>query len=131
MAKQISTFFMFNGQAESALNLYTSVFSNAKIKNIQKYGASGPGIEGTVMTALFTINSVEYMAIDSAVKHDFSFTPAINLFVLCDDEKEFNHLFENLGKDGKELMPPGNYGFSQKFTWIEDRFGVSWQLNLE
>jgi predicted 3-demethylubiquinone-9 3-methyltransferase (glyoxalase superfamily) len=51
--------------------------------------------------------------------------------VTCKSEAEFDEIAEELGKGGGVLMPPANYGFSRKFTWFNDRFGVSWQLNLE
>lgn len=70
------------------------------------------------------------MCIDSPMKHGFTFTPAISLFVQCADEAELNRLYAALADGGAELMPLGNYGFSPKFGWVNDRFGVSWQLNL-
>ena len=67
---------------------------------------------------------------DSPAKHAFTFTPSISLFVECADEAELDEAFRNLSAGGAVLMPPGNYGFSTKFAWVQDRFGVSWQLNL-
>lgn len=60
----------------------------------------------------------------------FTFTPAIALYVTCDTEAEINRLFEKLSQDGAVLMPLAEYPFSEKFAWVEDRFGVSWQLNV-
>jgi predicted 3-demethylubiquinone-9 3-methyltransferase (glyoxalase superfamily) len=82
------------------------------------------------MQATFTIKGQEFMCIDSSVKHNFTFTPSISLYVTCDTEEEINRLFENLTQDGGVLKPLDNYGFSQKFSWVANRFGVSWQLNL-
>jgi predicted 3-demethylubiquinone-9 3-methyltransferase (glyoxalase superfamily) len=67
--------------------------------------------------------------LDSPVQHAFTFTPAMSLFVDCTDEAEFDRAFGTLSDGGAALMPPGNYGFSTKFAWLTDRFGVSWQLN--
>jgi predicted 3-demethylubiquinone-9 3-methyltransferase (glyoxalase superfamily) len=64
------------------------------------------------------------------MKHGFTFTPSISLFVDCESEAELDAAFGVLSEGGKILMPPSNYGFSTKFTWVSDRFGVSWQLNL-
>ena len=61
----------------------------------------------------------------------FAFTPSSSLFVTCESEAEFDRLSAALTEDGEVLMPPDNYGFSRKFAWVNDRFGVSWQLNLE
>jgi predicted 3-demethylubiquinone-9 3-methyltransferase (glyoxalase superfamily) len=70
------------------------------------------------------------MCIDSTETHPFGFTPAISLYVDCADEGEIDRLYAALEEKGQELMPLGNYGFSTKFGWVNDRFGVSWQLNL-
>jgi predicted 3-demethylubiquinone-9 3-methyltransferase (glyoxalase superfamily) len=64
------------------------------------------------------------------VEHDFTFTPSISLFVTCDTEEEIDRLFEKLSQDGSVLMPLSDYPFSEKFAWVEDKYGVSWQLNL-
>ena len=66
----------------------------------------------------------------SPVHHGFTFTPAVSLFVDVENEAEFDHTFERLSGGGAVLMEPANYGFSTKFAWLQDRFGVSWQLNL-
>lgn len=70
------------------------------------------------------------MCIDSAVKHAFTFTPAMSLFVTCDSEAEINGVFEQLSQDGKVLMSLAPSPVSEKFGWVEDKYGVSWQLNL-
>ena len=59
-----------------------------------------------------------------------SVNPAISLFVTCDTEEEINRVFEQLSQDGKVLMPLAAYPFSERFGWVEDKYGVSWQLNL-
>jgi predicted 3-demethylubiquinone-9 3-methyltransferase (glyoxalase superfamily) len=69
-------------------------------------------------------------AFDSPVKHPFGFTPAVSLFVECATENELDKLYAGLVAGGHALMPLGTYGFSKKFGWLNDRFGVSWQLNL-
>ncbi len=64
------------------------------------------------------------------MKHGFGFTPAMSLFVECESEAELDAAFGRLSEGGNVLMPVGNYGFSSRFGWLTDRFGVSWQLNL-
>jgi predicted 3-demethylubiquinone-9 3-methyltransferase (glyoxalase superfamily) len=86
------------------------------------------GAEGTVKLARFTLAGRELLCIDSPVKHGFTFTPAISLFVEC--EAELEAAFSRLSEGGDVLMPVGHYGFSTKFGWLTDRFGVSWQPNL-
>lgn len=122
---------MFEGRAEEAMNLYTSLFENSKITSIVRYQQNEPGIEGTVKRATFSLNGTEYICIDSFVKHNFTFTPAMSIFADCDSEQEIDKLFDELSKGGQVMMPLGKYPFSEKFGWTSDRFGVSWQLNLK
>jgi predicted 3-demethylubiquinone-9 3-methyltransferase (glyoxalase superfamily) len=83
-----------------------------------------------VMHATFSLYGQEFMCIDSNVKHEFTFTPAVSLFVSCGTEEEIDALFGELSRGGQVLMPLDRYPFSGKFAWISDRFGVSWQLSL-
>ncbi|MFJ8063414.1 VOC family protein [Psychrobacillus sp. NPDC096426] len=129
--EKVRPFLMFqDGKAEEAMNYYTSIIEDSEITSIVRYEANEPGDEGTVKQATFTLKGQEFMCIDSNVKHQFSFTPSFSIFVTCDTEEEINNLFQKLIEDGQALMPIGDYGFSQRFGWLNDRFGVSWQLNL-
>lgn len=130
MTKSVSTFLMFTGHCEEALNFYTSLLSNSKIDSIERWGAGAPAKEESVMRAAFTLNGVKFMATDSPPVHAFDFTPSMSIFVECDSEMELDRAFAALSDGGKTLMPLGNYGFSKKFGWCNDRFGVSWQLNF-
>jgi predicted 3-demethylubiquinone-9 3-methyltransferase (glyoxalase superfamily) len=129
--QQITTFLMFEGKAKAAMNLYMSLFPQSEILSITRYGPGEDGAEGTVKHALFTLNGQEFMCIDSSVQHAFTFTPSMSLYVRCNTEQEIDALFAALSQDGKVLMPLAQYPFSKKFSWLEDRFGVSWQLSLE
>ena len=127
---QIATFLMFAGAAEDAMRSYVSLFPRSRIVSVERYGPNEQGPEGTVKRAEFEINATRFMCIDSPVQHAFGFTPAISLFVDCDTRDEIDRAIEALGRDGQVLMPAGEYGFSRWFAWVQDRFGVSWQLNL-
>lgn len=129
MAREVKPHLMFEGSALEAMELYVSIFPNSDVKEVIYYGSDGPGAEGTVKTALFTIGGQRFICIDSPVQHGFTFTPAMSIFVDCEDESELTRAYEILAKDGKVYMPLDDYGFSKKFGWISDRFGVSWQLN--
>lgn len=130
MTAKITTFLMFEGRAEEAMNFYVSLFPDSKIVDITRYGADGPGAEGSVMRATATLSDQQFMFIDSAMKHPFTFTPAISLFVTCSSGTEIATLAEKLADGGEIMMPLDVYPFSRKFAWVADRFGVSWQLNL-
>jgi predicted 3-demethylubiquinone-9 3-methyltransferase (glyoxalase superfamily) len=127
---KITTFLMFDGKAEEAMNLYTSLFDKSEIISISRYGAHEAGAEGTVLHATFSLNGQEFMCMDSSVKHDFTFTPSISWYVTCDTEDEIDRVFEKLSQDGTVLMSLAAYPFSKKFGWVADKYGVSWQLNL-
>ena len=129
--QKVTTFLRFTGQAEAAMNLYTSLFKQSTILNITRYGANEAGAEGSVQHATFTLNGQEFMCIDSNPVHAFTFTPSMSLYVRCATEEEIDAVFSTLSQDGQILMPLDRYPFSAKFGWLADRFGVSWQLSLE
>ncbi|HFJ9437494.1 MULTISPECIES: VOC family protein [Bacillus cereus group] len=128
--QKITTFLMFEGKAEEAMNFYTSLFDQSEIVSISRYDENGPGKEGSVIHATFTLNGQEFMCIDSYVKHGFTFTPSMSLYVTCETEEEIETVFHKLAQGGSVLMPLGSYPFSKKFGWLNDKYGVSWQLTL-
>jgi len=133
--QKTTTFLMFVGEqcgkAEEAIRFYTSLFKNSQVKSIEHFSTENPhGKEGTVKHALFTIDGLEYMAIDSPLEHNFSFTPSISIYVKCENENEIKTLFDQLSASGQVFMPLNKYPFSEKFGWLADKYGVSWQLNL-
>ncbi len=83
------------------------------------------------MHATFELNGNLFMCSDSPAIHDCDFSPAVSNFITCEDENEIEALFSKLSENGQVTMPLNNYGFSQKFGWVVDQFGVSWQLNLD
>jgi predicted 3-demethylubiquinone-9 3-methyltransferase (glyoxalase superfamily) len=126
----LTTFLMFEGRAEEAMNFYISLFPNSRVVAIERYGADEAGPEGSVKRADFELNGTPLMCIDSPGKHAFTFTPSMSLFIECDDEAQLDHFYDRFSDGGQTMMPPDNYGFSRKFTWVQDTYGVSWQLNL-
>lgn len=128
---KVTPFLMFqDSNAEEAMNYYTSLIEDSAILNITRYGPGENGEEGTVMQALFSLKGQEFMCIDSPPIHKFTFTPSFSIFVTCDSEKELHYLYDNLLIGGEALMPLDSYGFSEKFGWVNDKFGISWQINL-
>lgn len=125
------------GRAQEAIDFYTSIFPNSKIKKVIYYqeGEAGGTID-LIKYGIFTLNSIEYMISESNYNHAWSFSPGVSLFVDCNSESEIDSLFEKLSSNGGQIMIPldsydsGTYGFGQKFGWCEDQFGISWQLNL-
>jgi predicted 3-demethylubiquinone-9 3-methyltransferase (glyoxalase superfamily) len=122
--QKITTFFMFNGKAEEAMTFYTSIFDDSEIMKMMHHE------DGSVLHATFILKGQTYMAIDNANRARHPFSPAMSLFVACDSEEEIDRVYDKLSVNGTVLMPLEESPFSEKFAWVEDRFGVSWQLNL-
>ena len=130
--EQITTFLTFqDSNAEEAMNFYVSLFENSKVIDIQRHGKDGPGKEGSILHATFELNGSQFACSDSPPIHDWDFTPGVSNFVDCKSNEDIETLFAKLSENGQVMMPLGNYGWSTKFAFVEDRFGVSWQLNLK
>ena len=116
MQKKITTFLTYDGQAEEAVDLYTSVFPNSRITSTRRYGEAGPGEEGSLMTATFELDGQEFMALNGGPS--FTFGQGFSLFVDCETQEEVDQLWEKLSEGGEK----GQCG------WLTDKFGVSWQI---
>jgi predicted 3-demethylubiquinone-9 3-methyltransferase (glyoxalase superfamily) len=125
---QIATMLMFSGQAEEAMGFYTSLFADSGIESIERYGPQYPGPEGQVVHARVRLAGQPLMAIDSAVPQSFSFTPSTSFFVTCAEAAEVDRLYAALADGGSVMMELASYPFAARYAWVQDRFGVSWQL---
>jgi predicted 3-demethylubiquinone-9 3-methyltransferase (glyoxalase superfamily) len=114
--QKITTFLTYDGRAEEAAELYTSVFENARIVDKNYYGEAMPDKAGSVMTVTFEIEGQQFVALNA---EGFSFAQGISLMVSCETQAEVDALWEQLAADGGEHGPCG---------WLEDKFGVSWQI---
>ncbi|MBI6116563.1 VOC family protein [Salegentibacter maritimus] len=132
MKQQITSFLTFQkSNAEQAMNFYVDVFNNSKVIEVQRYGNDGAGKEGTLMRGVFELNGKQFICSDSFIQHKWDFTPAVSNWVECETKEELNRLYKTLSESGDVKMPLDNYGFSKLFAFVEDKFGLSWQLNLE
>ena len=117
MQKQkITPFLWFDGNAEEAVNFYVSIFKDAKILNLSRYGEAGPGPKGTVMSATFQLHGQEFIALNGGPH--FKFTPAISFFVHCQTQEEVDELWEKLSAGGRK----------DRCGWLTDKYGLSWQI---
>ena len=114
--QKITPFLWFNGKAEEAANLYTSVFQNSKIGRIARYGEAGPGPKGTVMSVTFQLDGQEFIALNGGPQ--FTFSPAVSFLVSCETQEEVDRLWEKLSEGGEKR----NCG------WLQDKYGLSWQI---
>ena len=114
--QKITPFLWFDGKAEEAAIFYTSIFKNAKVRDVMRYGEAGPGSKGSVMSATFEIEGQEFIALNGGPA--YSFTPAISFFVKCETQQEVDDLWAKLSAGGK----------TQQCGWLQDKFGLSWQI---
>jgi|SRR4051812_554305 predicted 3-demethylubiquinone-9 3-methyltransferase (glyoxalase superfamily) len=113
---QITPFLWFDGKAEEAMNFYMSIFRNAKVVDVMRYGETGPGPAGSVMTATFELDGQRFIALNGGPY--FSFTPAISMFVTCETQQEVDELWDKLSAGGE----------AQRCGWLKDKYGLSWQI---
>ena len=116
------------GQAEEAMNLYVSLFEDSRVLHVERFRDDEE--ESGVKYGRFVLAGREFAAMDSGGPHAFTFTPATSLVVEFDDERKLDEAFATLSDGGAVLMPLDEYDFSAKFGWVNDRYGVSWQLKL-
>ena len=128
MQTNITPCLMFQGKAEEALSFYIAHIPNSKMLGIERYGPDESGAEGSVNTAMASLDGLVVRCLDSPVQLKFTFTPSLSLFKTCASQEEIKSLSDLFADGGEVLMPLDNYGFGQNFTWVNDRFGVSWQL---
>lgn len=127
---RVNTHLMFQrGQAAEALALYESVFPGFKVGVVRKYADDAGPHAGWIQIALVSFDGHDLIIIDSPVEHAFDFTPSVSLFVEFDDVTSLDAAFARLADGGEVKMPLDDYGFSDRFGWATDRFGMSWQLN--
>lgn len=130
--QKITPFLWFNNNAEEAINFYTSLFKNSKVGTIARYNEAAAAATGnpagSVMTIAFKLDGHDFSAINGGPA--FKFNPAVSFFIASNDEKEIDALWKKLSEGGKTLMELDKYEWSKKYGWVEDKFGLSWQLIL-
>ncbi|MGE7942056.1 VOC family protein [Lysinibacillus xylanilyticus] len=121
--KSATTFLMFQGQANEAIQQYQQWFSELQVESLTYMEDSQQ-----VAMAVLHLKGLKIMVNDSVIKHNFTFTPSTSIYVECESAEEIGSLVAQILEGGQALMPLDNYGFSKQFAWVQDRFGVSWQL---
>src|SRR5438874_7682962 len=116
ISQKITPFLWFDTQAEEAANFYVSIFKNSKVTAITRYGDSGPGNKGSVMTVAFTLDGQQFTALNAGPQ--FPFTEAVSFVVNCETQEEVDYFWEKLSAGGKKV----------ECGWLKDKFGLSWQI---
>ena len=116
-AQKITTFLWFDNNAEEAVQFYCSIFKNSRIVNTTRYGDSGAGPKGTVMTVDFELDGQRFAALNGGPI--FKFTEAISLVVNCETQEEIDYFWEKLSSEGGQQVECG---------WVKDKYGLSWQI---
>jgi predicted 3-demethylubiquinone-9 3-methyltransferase (glyoxalase superfamily) len=114
--KKITPFLWFDSQAEEAMKFYTSVFKKSKKGKITRYGEAGPGKKGSVMTATFSLEGQDFIALNGGP--NYQFTHAVSFSIDCKTQKEVDYYWTKLSAGGKEIQ----------CGWLVDKFGLSWQV---
>ncbi len=114
--QKITPFLWFDDNAEDAANFYTSIFVSSTIESVMRYGDAGPGPKGSVMSVTFRLEGQTFIALNGGPQ--FTFSPAISLFVSCATQEEVDALWEKLSEGGEK----------EDCGWLRDKYGVSWQI---
>ncbi len=115
--QKMTTCLWFDGQAEEAMNFYTSVFKDSTKGSIVRNQAGAPGEEGSVLVASFMLNGNNFMGLNGGPM--FKFNEAVSMVVNCDDQEEVDYYWEKLSGSG---------GQESQCGWLKDQFGLSWQI---
>ena len=132
--QKITPSLWFQGQAEEAMNFYLSIFKNSRTVSIKRYpdkpmpGLPMEGLEGKVLTEIFELEGQRFMALDGGPI--FKFNPSVSFIINCSTTEEVDYYWDKLSSGGSVLMPIQKWPFSERYGWLNDTYGVSWQIGV-
>lgn len=125
MTHKITPHLWFDKQAKEAAELYASLITASKLRSVKTLRNTPSGDCDIVS---FELSGQPFMAISAGPL--FKFNPSISFYLKCKTKSEVDAIFERLSQGGKVLMPLGSYPWSERYGWLEDKYGVSWQVIL-
>ena len=114
--QKITPCLWFDGKAEEAMNFYASIIPNSKVLSVLRVGDAGPGPKGSVLTANFQLQGVEFLALNGGPQ--FKFTEAVSFIINCETQEEVDRYWEKLSEGGRK----------DQCGWLKDKYGLSWQV---
>ena len=121
-------FLSFTGEASEALDFYAGLFPFSEVAHRSLYGPEEEGEEGKVRLAILKIGTVEIRMIDAPKDDLFRMTAGVSILLHLSRARDVDRLAVPLSQDGLFLMAPDAYPFAERYAWVEDRYGVNWQL---
>jgi predicted 3-demethylubiquinone-9 3-methyltransferase (glyoxalase superfamily) len=114
--QKITPFLWFDGRAEEAMEFYVGIFPDSRRGRIMRYSGAGPGVPGSVLSATFELEGVEFTALNGPRR--FEFSPAVSFFIHCASQAEVDRCWDALLEGGKAMQ----------CGWLSDKFGITWQI---
>ena len=114
--QKITPCLWFDGKAEEAMNFYAGIIPNSKVLSVMRVGDAGPGPKGSVLTANFQLNGVEFLALNGGPQ--FKFTEAVSFIINCETQEEVDRYWDKLSEGGR----------TDQCGWLKDKYGLSWQI---
>jgi predicted 3-demethylubiquinone-9 3-methyltransferase (glyoxalase superfamily) len=117
----------YDTEAREAAEFYCSLFADSKVTNVTTiHDVPSPTGDSDIVS--FRISGQPFMAISAGPL--FKFNPSISFFVILEDQKEVDKLWNKLKEGGSVLMNLQKYDWSEKYGWVQDKFGLSWQISV-
>jgi predicted 3-demethylubiquinone-9 3-methyltransferase (glyoxalase superfamily) len=131
MIQKIVPCLWFDREGEEAAGFYAAVFKNTRMGSITRYSKAGFDVhhmpEGTALTIEFEIEGLRFVALNGGPQYKFN--PSVSFLVYCDTKEEVNAVWSKLSQGGgTSLMELGSYPMSERYGWLQDKYGLSWQV---
>lgn len=131
--QKITPFLWFDNNAEDAVKFYTSIFGHSEMSSITRYNEASTNTSGqkagTAMKISFKLEGQNFTALNGGAH--FKLNQAISFFVYCESDTKIKKIYNKLCEGGKIFFPLDKYDWSERYAWVQDKFGLSWQLDVD